>query len=206
MTNQYDSTATPENRRKRGRPKKSEVSQLVHVETPDSARNVSWAAIHSLKGLELDPSLATLFSSHKQKIEGILIGGLALSDDLQPQASRAGASDTERLVHICHSVQISRHLLMIDKLRWIFLVLMVGDMQHALFGSRASLGKVHEQEIQRVLDQQSQAVGSPDTISVVLNFKDMSKILQAGLNLSWLCEELGVGCIFFLWSMMSHHL
>ena len=62
-------------------------------------------------------------------------------------------------------------MVMTYKLRWLFLVLKVGDMQRALFGSRASLSKVHEQEVQRVLDRQSQAVASPDTVSVLLNFQ-----------------------------------
>ena len=46
---------------------------------------------------------------------------------------------------------------MIDELRWLFLVLMVGDMHGALFGSRVSFSKAHKEEIQRLLNRQETA-------------------------------------------------
>ena len=73
------------------------------------------------------------------------MGDLTVSDEVQPQATR-GSSNVERLFRICQSFQVAGDVIMIDELRWLF-VLMVGDMHRALVGSRVSFSKAHEEEI-----------------------------------------------------------
>ncbi|KAM0794035.1 hypothetical protein BDR22DRAFT_827310 [Usnea florida] len=119
----------------RGRPRKDEKTPLVQSGTKSSAQNVSWATIHALKELEVDEDLFALLSSNRQELEGFLLGDLTISDDADLEAlSRSSMAD--RLVHICHSAYTAGSMDLMHKLRWLFLLLMVGDMQRALFGSR----------------------------------------------------------------------
>ena len=67
------------------------------------------------------------------------------------------------------------------------------------------MSKAHEQ-IQRVQDRQAEASETSGSLTGLINLKDISRLLAAAHNLSWLCEKLGVGCIFFLYHTLSQHL
>ena len=166
---------------------------------------MAWGAILGLKDLELEPYLVDLFSRREHSLDTFVIDDVTMSGGPGPRGARE--SKVKVLVRICNDANVVSHMKLMTKIRWLFLVLVIGDLQNSIFGSKASMSKAHEQEIQRVLlDGQSEAPRGSDSLTGLINFKDMSRLLTAAHNLAWLCEKLGVGCIFFLYHILSQHL
>lgn len=165
---------------------------------------MAWGAILGLKDLELEPYLVVLFSGHEHKIEKFVTDDVTMSGGPGPGGARE--SKVKVLVRLCNDANVVSHMMLMTKIRWLFLVLVIGDLQSSIFGAKATLSKAYEQEIQRVLDRESEASGASGSLTGLVNLKEISRLLVAAHNLAWLCEKLGVGCIFFLYHTLSQHL
>lgn len=89
----------------------------------------------------------------------------------------------------------------LTKIRWLFLLLAVGDIASALSPRVPSL----QERIEAYILGESRSAGKGkeierrrEVIEVDLDAKDATRIIEMGLNLVFICDTFGAGCVFYL--------
>lgn len=94
-------------------------------------------------------------------------------------------------------------------IRWLFLLLAVGDVATALFPRVPSL----QERIEAYILGESGSAGKGkeierrrEVMEVDLNAEDATRIIEMGLNLVFICDTFGAECVFYLWEHFTANL
>ena len=111
-------------------------------------------------------------------------------------------------MHACLMSKMAGQTSILMKIRWLFLLLLVGDISAALSpripslqeriadyvaGGSGRAGKGKGKERERVIE-------------VDMDAEDTTRIIGMGVNMAFICDTFGAGCVFYLWDCLTDNL
>ena len=177
------------------------------TDTASTKNNDSyWGAVRSLTQLTLEEALRDWLESPVDKYESMFPASEA---PLWLQIQQNTAQSEILLIHT-HRIKTLEGEQALKRVSWLFLVLMVGDMEKEFFG-KGPMTRSRKKEMTKMLLEGWETM-SPATSSVLGSkarkdvCDDAVSIIVMGSRLVWLCDRFGTGCLFWLRTTLTSHL
>lgn len=119
------------------------------------------------------------------------------------------------LVSRCFSLRRLRGEKIITHVRWLFMILLIGDLAVEMFGSGCVLNKKKEEELRQSIIRQYESLNKEKRKEIsysgeqdfALEFTAYAKSAVAqGQVLILLCENFTIGCLFWLQNTLTENL
>ena len=116
----------------------------------------------------------------------------------------------ERLVQVCLMSKMAQQNSAVMTIRWLFLLLLVGDIANTLAPKLPTLPTLQERIEAYVAAKDSRKgksrVGPKHLMFVDMDAEDTKRIVRMGVNLVFICDTFGAGCLFYLWECLTDNL
>ena len=158
--------------------------------TPTSVINKSWGPILTIQECKLDPILkAQIDANPNNDAKQFLQDPLPSLDGLDKQSDLSIKTFTS----FCRQVGAMSKEMAQDRVQWLFLELLVGDMATLLFGAKG---------LSKKRDLKASIISVEDERA----WEDIESTVRIAKKLEFICSRLGNGCLFWLHGELTKNL
>lgn len=164
-------------RKPRGRPPKNPEKQGTR-----SIKDDSWFAVRNLTSLILEQPLQDHLNVNSANDPEDFLNSCR---EMLATPTQESVPNMNTLASYCKTIYTMQGEQIMLHTRWLFLALAVGDIASAMFGQGTKISQKHKDEFMK-------AAGTDE------NARSSYKMLAAGLNVAFICDQLGTGSLFWL--------